>query len=259
MLGKVYLIGCGVGDPELLTIKAVNTLNKLDVALIDHLISEEITDLIPKKTKVIYVGKQKGKLSLRQDEINRLMLEFAKQGLTVGRLKSGDPYIFGRGAEEALFLLSNGVQVEVVPGITSATSAPLLSGIPVTARGFATNFSVVSAHLSGNRFNKDWLHLLKIPNHTTVVLMGLSRIKQIQKEALKLGVPQDLPIAVISNASRRNQKVVITNLINLDKDSKNAERPAVMVFGKVVNLYGLLPDYKNVNNQMFKGVEEWKS
>jgi uroporphyrin-III C-methyltransferase len=258
-MGKVYLIGCGTGDIELLTIKAYKILQTLDVALIDHLITDEIVELIPSKTKIIYVGKQKGKLSLKQEEINNLMLEFAKQGLTVGRLKSGDPYIFGRGAEEGLFLISNGIQVEVIPGISSGTSAPLLAGIPVTARGYATNFSIVSAHLAGNRFNNDWIHLLKIPNHTTVVLMGLSRAKQIKEEALKIGVSKNLPVAIISNASRNNQKVIITSLENLDKDSEKAEKPAVIVFGEVVNLHKKLPIYKNQNSQIETGEKVWKS
>ncbi len=259
MNSKVYLIGCGTGDPELLTIKALKKFRELDVALIDHLISDEIIELLPEKVKIIYVGKQKGKLSLKQDEINKIMLEFAKQNLTVGRLKSGDPFIFGRGAEEALFLLSQGVEVEVIPGISSATSAPLLSGIPITARGYATNFSIVSAHLAGNRFNKDWIELLKIKNHTTVVLMGLSRVKQIKEEALKIGIPNDFPVAIISNASRKNQKTIITNIANLDIDAKLAEKPAVLVFGNVVQLYGLLPTYKNVNEDMIEEVEEWKN
>ncbi len=253
--GKVYLIGCGVGDSELLTLKALKIFKKLDIALVDHLISEEVIQLLPEETKIIYVGKQKGKLSLRQDDINKLLLEFAKQNLVVGRLKSGDPYVFGRGAEEALFLVSKGVEVEVIPGITSAISAPLLTGIPVTVRGYSTNFSVVSAHLSGNRFNRDWIHLLNIPNHTTVVLMGLSRAKQIKEEALKIGVSKNLPIAVISNVSRKNQKVIITDIENLDFDAKKAEKPAVLVFGNVVSLYGKLPVYKNFGKEIFEEVE----
>ncbi len=254
---KVYLIGCGTGDPELLTLKALKAIEKIDIALIDHLISEEIVNLIPENTKIIYVGKQKGKLSLKQSDINKLMLEFAKDGFSVGRLKSGDPYIFGRGGEEALFLLSNGIDVEVIPGVSSSTTAPLMAGIPVTMRGLSTNFSVVSAHLAGNKFNKDWIHLLKIPNHTTVVLMGLSRAKQIKEEALKIGVSEDFPVAIISNASRKNQKVIITDIGNLDKKSKKAEKPAVIVFGEVVKMYGLLPEYKN--EPIFEEVKGWKS
>ncbi len=253
MRKKVYLIGCGTGDPELLTIKAYKAIKSLDVALIDHLISDEIVKLIPEKTKIIYVGKQKGKLSIKQEDINKLMLEFAGKGLVVGRLKSGDPYIFGRGAEEASFLMSQGIEVEVIPGISSATGGLLVAGLTPTARGYATNFSVVSAHLAGNRFNKDWIPLLKMENHTTVVLMGLSRAKQIKEEALKIGVSEDLPVAIISNASRKNQKVITTNLKDLDEKAKLAEKPAILVFGNVVNLYGLLPINKPKKEEVKDG------
>lgn len=250
---KVYLIGCGTGDPELLTIKAYKSLQKLDIALVDHLITDEIIQLIPENTKIIYVGKQKGKLSVKQEDINKLMLEFANKGLIVGRLKSGDPYIFGRGAEEASFLLSQGIEVEVIPGISSATGGLSVAGLTPTARGYATNFSIVSAHLAGNRFNKDWIHLLKIKNHTTVVLMGLSRAEQIKEEALKIGVSEDFPVAIISNASRKNQKVITTNLKNLDKKAKFAEKPAILVFGNIVNLYGLLPISKTNTKEAKNG------
>ncbi len=259
MKGKVFLIGCGTGDPELLTIKALKAFEKLDVALIDHLITDEIVELLPEKTKVIYVGKQQGKLSVKQDDINNLLFEFAKAGLNVGRLKSGDPYIFGRGGEEALFLLERGVEVEVIPGVSSATSAPLFSGIPVVMRGYSTGFSVVSAHLAGNKFNKDWIPLLKIKNHTVVVLMGLSRVSDILKEAKKQNVDLNIPVAIISNASRENQKVFTGVLKNIEELSKNAEKPAVIVFGDVVKLHEKLPNYKNVISEIKTGEEVWKS
>ncbi len=259
MKGKVFLIGCGTGDPEFLTIKALKAFEKLDVALIDHLITDEIVELLPEKTKVIYVGKQQGKLSVKQDDINNLLFEFAKAGLNVGRLKSGDPYIFGRGGEEALFLLERGVEVEVIPGVSSATSAPLFSGIPVVMRGYSTGFSVVSAHLAGNKFNKDWIPLLKIKNHTVVVLMGLSRVSDILKEAKKQNVDLNIPVAIISNASRENQKVFTGVLKNIEELSKNAEKPAVIVFGDVVKLHEKLPNYKNVISEIKTGEEVWKS
>ena len=259
MKEKVFLIGCGTGDPELLTIKALKAFEKLDVALIDHLITDEIVELLPEKTKVIYVGKQQGKLSVKQDDINNLLFEFAKAGLNVGRLKSGDPYIFGRGGEEALFLLERGVEVEVIPGVSSATSAPLFSGIPVVMRGYSTGFSVVSAHLAGNKFNKDWIPLLKIKNHTVVVLMGLSRVSDILKEAKKQNVDLNIPVAIISNASRENQKVFTGVLKNIEELSKNAEKPAVIVFGDVVKLHEKLPNYKNVISEIKTGEEVWKS
>ncbi len=259
MKGKVYLIGCGTGDPELLTIKALKAFKRLDIALVDHLISDEILRLLPEKTKVLYVGKQHGKLSIKQEEINLLIYEFAKEGLTIGRLKSGDPYIFGRGGEEALFLVEKGVEVEVIPGVSSATSAPLYSGIPVVMRGYATGFSVVSAHLKGNKFNKDWIPLLKQKNHTVVVLMGLSRVKNILEEAEKQNINLNIPVAVISNASRKNQKVIVGKLKDIENLSKKAEKPAVIVFGEVVNLHNKLPNYKNVILEIKTGEKKWIS
>lgn len=258
MKGKVYLIGCGTGDPELLTLKALKTFKKLDIALIDHLISQEIIELLPEKTKILYVGKQQGKLSIKQEEINNLIYEFAKEGLTVGRLKSGDPYVFGRGGEEALFLLERGVEVEVIPGISSATSAPLYAGIPVVMRGYATSFSVVSAHLAGNKFNKDWIPLLRLKNHTVIVLMGLSRAKDILKEAKRQNINLNIPVAIISNASRKNQKVITGKLNELENLSKQAEKPAVIVFGEVVKLKDKLLKTNEIK-EILEGEAVWKN
>jgi uroporphyrin-III C-methyltransferase len=250
-MGKVYIIGCGPGDPELLTIKAYQAIQKIDIALIDHLISDEIIELIPKKTKIIYVGKQKGKHFVKQEEINRFMYEFAKKGLTVGRLKSGDPYVFGRGGEEYIYLKERGIDVDIIPGITSALSA----NIPVTFRGYSTSFSVVSAHLAGNRFNKDWVELLKIPNHTTVVLMGLSRAKDIKEEVLKQSINLDIPIAIISNASRKNQKAVIGKLSEIEELSKKSEKPAIIIFGDIVKLYNKFNNCNSFNDKFMQKVE----
>jgi uroporphyrin-III C-methyltransferase/precorrin-2 dehydrogenase/sirohydrochlorin ferrochelatase len=133
LLGHVYLIGCGIGDVELLTLKAYRLIQEVDVVFVDHLISEEIRAIIPATTKQVFVGKEKGRHSVNQDEINQLLLDYANQGLCIARLKSGDPYIFGRGAEEAMFLAEQGLRVDVVPGISSAISAPLSAGIAPTA------------------------------------------------------------------------------------------------------------------------------
>ncbi|WP_024955795.1 uroporphyrinogen-III C-methyltransferase [Sulfurospirillum arcachonense] len=233
---SIYLIGCGLGDAELLTIKAYKAMQIIDVALYDNLITEEILELLPVHVKKVFVGKQKGAHSKSQEEINELILFYAKQGLKVGRLKSGDPYIFGRGAEEAKELIEEGYKVEVINGLTSAIAGVAQAGIPVTARDYATNFSVVSAHLKGSLINLDWIHLLSVKNHTTVVLMGLSLCKHIQKEAFKIGVCNDMEVAIVSNASRKNQKVKVTTLANLYKDSLEMVSPAVLVFGKVVRL-----------------------
>lgn len=243
MNGKLYLIGCGPGDADLLTLKALKTIEKMDIALIDHLLTQEIIDLIPAHTKVVFVGKEKGKHSFPQSEINAMITDYAHQGYTVGRLKCGDPYIFGRGTEEAIYASQNGIETEVIPGISSALSGPLSAGIAPTARGVSTGVSIVSAHLSGDRVNLSWIPMLSASDHTTVVLMGLSRTRQIVKEALDQGVDAALPVAIISNATTAHQSSIITTLGELIIASKGAPKPAILVFGNVVNLAQVLPTY----------------
>jgi uroporphyrin-III C-methyltransferase/precorrin-2 dehydrogenase/sirohydrochlorin ferrochelatase len=241
LLSKVYLVGCGTGDVELLTLKAYKIIQNVDVVFIDHLISQEIIDTIPPSTEQVFVGKEKGFHSMKQEEINALLLEYAKQGISIARLKSGDPYIFGRGAEEAISLAQEGIRVEVIPGISSALAAPLLSGIAPTARGYATNLSIVSAHLAGNLVNLEWIPLLKYENHTVVILMGVSRAKEIKEAATKSGVNLNKDVAIISNASREKQSVVVGKLYELEGLCQNAQRPALIVMGDVVQLHEKLP------------------
>lgn len=244
MNGKLYLIGCGPGDADLLTLKALKSIEKLDVALIDHLLTDEIIALIPHTTKVVFVGKEKGKHSFPQETINTMIAEYAHQGYTVGRLKCGDPYIFGRGTEEAIYASSNGIETEVIPGISSALSGPLSVGIAPTARGVSTGVSIVSAHLSGDRVNLSWIPMLGVSDHTTVVLMGLSRIRQIVKEALDQGIDPALPVAIVSNATTAIQSSIVTTLRDLVATAKGAPKPAILVFGEVVNLSQVLPKYR---------------
>ncbi|MDD2697663.1 MAG: uroporphyrinogen-III C-methyltransferase [Arcobacteraceae bacterium] len=252
IFAKAYIIGCGIGDVELLTLKAYKTIQSLEVALVDNLISEEIKAIIPKNCEIIDVGKAKGFHKKSQDEINQIFLEHLQKGKSVGRLKSGDPYLYGRGAEEALYLIQNDFSnIEVIPGVTSALSGCTVAGIPVTHRDISKSFSVVTAHLKNNSLNLDWIDLLKIPNHTTVVLMGLSRASQIKDAALQNGCDINLPCAIVSNASRENQEVLVTTLENLDITSKLTKQPSIIVFGDVVQFANILPKYKStqeVNN-----------
>ena len=234
---QVYLVGCGLGDPDLLTLKAYKIIQSVDVILYDNLISEEIMALVPKESIQVYVGKKKGHHSKSQEDIHEVILKYASQGLSVARLKSGDPFVFGRGAEELLFLNNLNIKTAVIPGISSSISAPLLANIPITARDYASSFSVVSPHLKGNNLNLDWIDLLHKENHTVIVLMGLSRIVEILKEAQTQGISQDKPCAIISNASRPNQKVAKTTLEGLEKASKEMIRPSILVFGEVINIF----------------------
>lgn len=231
---KAYLVGCGLGDPELLTIKAYNIIKSVNVVLYDHLISKEIMELVPKDTIKESVGKQKDFHSKTQEEINALIIKYVNEGYTVARLKSGDPFVFGRGAEELSDLLKENIPTEVIPGISSSISGCSTAGIPITARGYAAGFTVVSAHLKGNSINLDWVDLLNKENHTVVVLMGLSRVKEILAESKRLEISGDKLCAIVSNASRENQKVRTCSLDNLEICAKDMERPAILVFGDVV-------------------------
>jgi len=247
LFGKVILIGCGPGNAELLTIKAYNAIQNVDVVFYDKLISEEILEIIPDHVEKIYVGKSKGHHSVEQENINLLLLEYARKGFRIGRLKNGDPFIFGRGAEEVEFLVKNNINVEVIPGISSAFAAPVSAGIPPTARGYASSLSVVTAHCNGSVFNDKWIDLLNIENHTTIVLMGLSQVENITLHAFFRNVRKNLPVLIVSNATRINQKVIITTIENLTKDAKEAESPAVLVFGEVVNYGEMLSLIKSKN------------
>jgi len=220
---------------ELLTIKGYKIIKSVDVVLYDHLISKEIMAEVPKDVKKIYVGKQKDFHSKSQEEINKLILKYAKKGLRVARLKSGDPFVFGRGAEEMANVVKAGIECEVVSGISSSISGCSQALIPITSRGYSAGFTVVSAHLKGNNINLDWIDILKKENHTVVVLMGLSRVAKIVDEALKIGIDKNKPCAIVSNASRKDQTVVITKLKKLVKKSVGIKRPAILVFGDVVN------------------------
>lgn len=239
---QAYLLGCGLGDAALLTRKAYAIIQKVDIVLYDHLISEEIMATVPEHTQKVFVGKQKGFHTKPQDEINALILSYIQEGFSVARLKSGDPFIFGRGAEELQYLIGHGINTEVVPGISSAISAPLLANIPLTARGLASAFTVVSAHLKGSAMNLDWIDQLKQEAHTVVVLMGLSRAKEIQEEALLRGIDPQKPCAIISNASRPNETLIVTCLKDLALDAKKAKRPAIIVFGEVVHFPQILKE-----------------
>ena len=242
MSNKAYLVGCGLGDPELLTIKAYNIIQHVDVVLYDHLISEEIMAIVPVKTKKIFVGKEKGFHTKPQDEINKLIHKQIKKGYSVARLKSGDPFIFGRGAEELMYLTQKGICTEVIPGISSAISAPLMANIPITARDYSKSFTVVTAHLQGNSVNLDWVPMLEKRDHTVIVLMGLTRIKEIVEEAMTLDISIHSPCAIVSNASRKTQKVLTTTLEKLEEVSLEASRPSILVFGDVINYTNTLKE-----------------
>jgi uroporphyrinogen III methyltransferase/synthase len=240
---KVFLIGAGPGDPELITIKARRILEGCDAVVYDDLIPEEVLGLAPRQARKIYVGKRGGKEYMKQPQINELLLELAREDLTIARLKGGDPCIFGRGGEEALFLREQGIPVEIIPGITSAIAGPISAGIPPTHRGLAASVTFVTAHEDPAKESGfiDWSHLAKEPG-TIVFLMGAGRIGAIAGKLMEEGMAADTPCAVVQDATTPSQRQVISTLGSIGQEAslQHLASPCIIVVGKVVSLSGKL-------------------
>ncbi len=233
---KVYLIGAGPGDIELLTLKAVRYIKQADIIIYDRLANPEILEFAKPNTKLVDVGKTSGKHPVPQDQINQIICDATKEFDNIVRLKGGDPFVFGRGGEEALFLVERNIKFEIVPGITSAISVPAYAGIPVTQRGKVSSFRVITGHESPNKPKSqiDWDSFKT--NETLVFLMGFRKLPTISENLIKIGKPKDYPIAVISKGTTKDQKVVVGTLENIVEKSKNLETPVLIIVGEVVNL-----------------------
>lgn len=232
-MGKVYLVGAGPGDPELLTLKAVRILREADVVVYDRLVSPEILAVANPGATFIYAGKRQGEQERIQNEINSQLLTHAAIAKTVVRLKCGDPMVFGRGAEEWSFLVSHGVDVELVPGISSAIAAPALAGIPVTCRGVASSFAIIAGH----RLNLEpqiWSQYAVVD--TLVILMGVANRQIIAKALIRAGRTPDEPVAFIENGSTDRERVITTTLGEVARGTTKVKSPAVFVSGQVVRL-----------------------
>ncbi len=235
-MGKVYLVGAGPGDPELLTLKALRVLKEADVVLYDRLINEEILSLTKSGCVHIYVGKEDGKHTIPQEEINRLLLYYASLYEKVVRLKGGDPFIFGRGGEEAMFLAEHSIPFEVVPGVSSFYSVPAYAGIPLTLRGVSSSFAVVTGHeATGKERTVSWESFRDVD--TLVVLMGVRNRQRIAKELIKAGRDPEETVAFIERGTTEDQRTVITTLRELAENPPEVRPPAVMVVGKVVEVH----------------------
>lgn len=229
--GKVSLVGAGPGDPELLTLKAVRVLNEADIIFYDRLINQEILLHARPDSQKTSVGKRCGKIQITQEEINRKMIIAALNGQRVVRLKGGDPFIFGRGAEECLALSRHGIPFEVVPGISSISAVPAYAGIPLTLRNLATGFTVISGHLHPASSDYDWSVLSRIP--TLVILMGLNNIDGIVRQLVSHGKSGDTPAAVISRGTTQRQEVATGVLSGLAAKAKSVASPAIIIIGQV--------------------------
>ena len=240
--GTVYLVGAGPGDPGLITAKGLKILRSADVVVYDRLVAPALVAEAPPTAERVFVGKcpYGGGADLAQDEINALLVERARRGLTVVRLKGGDPFVFGRGAEECEALHAAGVPFHVVPGVTSAIAAPASAGIPVTHRQLASAFAVVTGHECAGASDLDWEALARLP--TLVVLMGLSALPDITARLLAHGADPDTPAAAIASGTLPAQRTVVATLATLAERvaEEGLEPPATVVIGEVVQVRELL-------------------
>ena len=233
--GKVYLIGAGPGDPGLLTVRAAELIASADVICTDALVSPGVLASIPKGTEVVYVGKRAGAHAVPQDQTNRILVEKAKEGKRVVRLKGGDPFVFGRGGEEAEELAEAGIEFEVVPGISSGVAGPAYAGIPVTHRDHATAVMFVTGHESDESTGIDWETLAKFRG-TIVLFMGIANLGMITRKLREHGMRAAQPVAIISRGTTRKQRTVTGTLETIEEAARGVETPALILIGTVVEL-----------------------
>jgi uroporphyrinogen III methyltransferase/synthase len=247
--GKVYLVGAGPGDPGLISQKGAACLAQADVVIYDHLLDERLLELAPAEAERIYVGKTPSEHTRQQSEINQLLVEKAQEGKAVVRLKGGDPFIFGRGGEEAEVLASNGIPFEIVPGISSASAIPAYAGIPVTHRGLASSLAVITGHEAPDKDSPavNWEKLATAVD-TLVFLMGMHNLPEITAELTKHGRSPDTPVAVITEGTRPEQKTVVSSLKDIAQkvNEHGLGPPAVIVIGEVVRLRDKLRWFDNL-------------
>jgi uroporphyrinogen III methyltransferase/synthase len=248
MIGKVYLIGAGPGDPGLITVKGLECVQKADVIIYDYLANERLLEHRRPDAELIYVGKQGGRHTLPQEEINSLIVKKAKEGKVVARLKGGDPFIFGRGGEEAEELYDNGIPFEVVPGVTAATSVPTYAGIPLTHREHTASVAFVTGHEDPTK-PESKVHWEKIATGigTLVFFMGMKNLKNIVDNLVANGRSADTPVAAIQWGTRTDQKVVTGTLADIVANVKKAQLgpPAIIIVGEVVKLREKLNWYES--------------
>lgn len=236
--GEVYLVGAGPGDPELLTFKALRLMQQADVVLYDALVSPEVLELCRRDADLVYVGKQRDNHSVAQDGINQLLVQHAREGKRVVRLKGGDPFIFGRGGEELEQLKACGVPFQVVPGVTAASACSTYAGIPLTHRSYAQSVKFITGQLK-NRTTELIFDEMISPNQTLVFYMGLHTLPQIVDGLISAGKSSDTPIAIVSRGTRPDQQVLIGTLASVvaQQDQAQLPAPAMLIIGEVVNLH----------------------
>lgn len=249
--GLVSLIGAGPGDPDLITVKGLKRLQQADVIVYDYLVSPELLSQARPDAEIIYAGKKAGNHTLPQEQINELLRDYSLEGKRVARLKGGDPFVFGRGGEEATTLAEAGVPFEIVPGVSSAIAVPAYAGIPVTHRDFVSSFTVITGHErngieGGDKTRLDWDALVRIGG-TLVFLMGVGQLDKIAERLTEAGMPADTPVAVVRWGTYQDQQTVTGGLTEIAELVKAAgiKPPAVTIIGQVVGLRERLAWFEN--------------
>jgi len=235
-MGKVYLTGAGPGDIDLLTVKALRVVREADVVIYDRLANPDILKEAKNGCEFIYVGKEDSHHTLPQEEINEVIYQAALKYENVVRLKGGDPFVFGRGGEEGIYLHERDIKFEFIPGVTSAIAVPEYAGIPVTHRGVTVSFRVVTGHESSNKDHSQIPWENYRTDDTIIFLMGLHRLKVICRKLMEIGKPGDYPVAVISRGTTADEKTVVGTLETIYEKARTLPTPALIVVGEVVKL-----------------------
>ncbi|MCM8789754.1 MAG: uroporphyrinogen-III C-methyltransferase [Candidatus Omnitrophica bacterium] len=247
-INKVYLTGAGPGDPGLITLKALKVLKLADAVVIDHLVNQKLLENIPDNSEIIFAGKFPGKHILTQDEINTCLVKLAKQGKTVVRLKGGDPFLFGRGAEEALFLAKHKIPFEIIPGVTSATAVPAYAGVPLTHRNYSSSVGIFTARQAREKLSipLHWENI-SVGLETLVFLMGVESLPGIVENLIRFGRPKSAPCCIIEEGTLPGQKTIASTLGNILKEAriKKIKPPAIFVISDTVALRKKINWYEN--------------
>ncbi|MFC4404774.1 uroporphyrinogen-III C-methyltransferase [Gracilibacillus xinjiangensis] len=250
-MGKVYLVGAGPGDPDLITVKALKYIQKADVILYDRLVNQELLKEAKAGADLIYCGKLPKMHLMKQETINHLLIKYAKKGKDVVRLKGGDPFVFGRGAEEAEALAKQGIVYEVVPGITSGIAAPAYADIPITHRDVGRSFAVITGHCKNGQPDEiNWMELAHSVD-TLAIYMGMSNLPFITEKLLQAGKAKSTPIAIIQEGTTHQQRVVTGTLDSIVAmvEQEKIKNPAMIVVGEVVRIGSNLQRLKNIHWQ----------